>query len=84
MEVEPRPPEPDQRPKPETLLLWLGLPVALGAGAMWTWHDYSTYGQWTGYGLRIGLFGVPAVLLYYGVIRFARSFSARASERSGE
>ncbi|MEM8600410.1 MAG: hypothetical protein AAGF99_10855 [Bacteroidota bacterium] len=79
-----RPPEPDQRPKPETLLLWLGLPVALGAGVMWTWHDYATYGLWTGYGLRVGLFGATAVLLYYSVIRFARTFSQRASERSGE
>jgi hypothetical protein len=72
------------RPKPETLLLVLGLPIAIIAGVGWTWYDYVTYDIWSPYGLRIGLLGVTAIWVYYGVIRFARSFSSRASERTGE
>lgn len=81
MEIDPTGVLDVSRPKPETLLLMLGLPVALAAGLAWTWHDYATYGVWTGYGLRVGLFGGTAVLLYYGIVRLARGFTARASER---
>ena len=65
-----------RRPKPETLLLVLGVPVAVLAGLLWTWRDYADHGVWTGYGLRVGLFGLTAVLLYYGVVRLARGFAS--------
>ncbi|MEM8556207.1 MAG: hypothetical protein AAGG50_00020 [Bacteroidota bacterium] len=63
------------------MLLALGLPIAVLAGLTWTWRDYADHGVWTGYGLRVGLFGVTAVLLYYGVVRLARGFTDRAANR---
>jgi ABC-type antimicrobial peptide transport system permease subunit len=66
------PADPDNRPLPELLLLAFGIPVAVLAGVWWTWHDLQANDVLSAHGLRISLLMLTAILVFFGVLRFAR------------
>ena len=56
------------------LVLRLGGLVALANLVGWTLYDRAQYGEWTRYGLDQATFILGAVLIMYGIARFAERY----------